>query len=86
LAGIHIPEVHVPSPAAPGTNQFRCNACGRYFNTSEELSSHEVECRPAKQATRTGADNLAEEDRTRHEPNDAESKVERFKHGTQRSD
>jgi hypothetical protein len=24
--------------AAPGTNQFRCSACGRYFNTGGELA------------------------------------------------
>src|SRR3954452_12971238 len=29
--------------AAPGTNQFRCSGCGRYFNSSEELSAHEPE-------------------------------------------
>ncbi|HZU26029.1 MAG TPA: hypothetical protein VFA04_10930 [Bryobacteraceae bacterium] len=72
----------MPSPAGPGTNQFRCNACGRYFNTQEELSTHEVECREAKQATRTGAAQLAEQDRTPHLPNDQESKEHPFQHGT----
>lgn len=37
--------------AGPNTNQFRCESCGRYFNTQAELSTHEVECRLAKQAT-----------------------------------
>ena len=38
----------MPTPAGPDTNRFRCNACGRYFNDSEELRAHEVECRVAK--------------------------------------
>jgi hypothetical protein len=37
--------------AGPGTNQFRCESCGRYFNTREEFSQHEIECRAAKAAT-----------------------------------
>jgi hypothetical protein len=37
--------------AGPGTNQFQCDSCGRYFNTQEELSQHETECRLAKAAT-----------------------------------
>jgi hypothetical protein len=40
--------------AGPDTNQFRCETCGRYFNTREELSEHETECRIAKQATGAG--------------------------------
>ncbi len=40
--------------AGPGTNQFRCESCGRYFNTREELSQHETECRTAKAATPAG--------------------------------
>lgn len=40
--------------ASPGTNQFRCNACGRYFNTEAELSQHETECALAKAATSAG--------------------------------
>lgn len=40
--------------AGPGTNQFRCDSCGRYFNTQEELSQHERECRLAKAATPAG--------------------------------
>ena len=37
--------------AGSDTNQFRCDTCGRYFNTQEELSQHEPECRLAKAAT-----------------------------------
>ena len=37
--------------AAPGTNQFTCATCGRAFNTAQELSDHETECRLAKAAT-----------------------------------
>lgn len=40
--------------AGPGTNQFRCATCGRYFNTQQELSEHETECRAAKAATPAG--------------------------------
>ncbi|HET8547748.1 MAG TPA: hypothetical protein VFL57_07090 [Bryobacteraceae bacterium] len=72
----------MPPPASPGTNQFRCNACGRYFNTQGELSGHEIECRALRQATETGRRSLEKEDRTHHEPNDAETKHDRFKHGT----
>jgi hypothetical protein len=37
--------------AGPGTNQFRCETCGRYFNSRGELSEHEPECRLAKAAS-----------------------------------
>jgi hypothetical protein len=72
----------MPTPASPGTNQFRCNACGRYFNTQQELSGHEIECRAIKQSTEAGRRDLEREDQTPHEPNDAETKQERFQHGT----
>jgi hypothetical protein len=71
--------------AGPGTNQFRCSGCGRYFNTRSELSAHEGECRLAKAATAGGRDSLREQDRTPHAPNDAESKEHPFQHGTKRS-
>jgi hypothetical protein len=58
--------------AGPGTNQFRCSACGRYFNAEEELTSHENECRLAKAATASGRDSLKREDATTHRPNDAD--------------
>jgi hypothetical protein len=38
----------MPSPASPNTNQFRCEACGRYFNSPEELKRHSTECQGAK--------------------------------------
>jgi len=56
---------------APETNQFRCNACARYFNTEEELTGHERECRLAKQATPAGRDALQREDALPHRKNDA---------------
>src|ERR1700712_814654 len=68
--------------ADPHTNQFRCSGCGRYFNTSGELSSHETECRLAKAASASGRDSLQHEDATPHAPNHAESKEQRFQHGT----
>jgi len=37
--------------AGPETNQFRCETCGRWFNSQQELSQHEIECRAAKAAT-----------------------------------
>lgn len=40
----------MPSPASPDTNQFRCEACGRYFNSGEELKAHATECEGAKQS------------------------------------
>src|SRR5438309_7924896 len=40
--------------AGPDTNEFRCNACGRFFNSRSELSAHEGECRLAKAATASG--------------------------------
>ena len=72
----------MPSPASPGTNEYRCNACGRYFNTASELSGHEAECRVAKQSTETGRRELEREDSKPHLPNDQESKEEPFQHGT----
>jgi hypothetical protein len=71
----------MPTPAEPGTNRFRCNACGRYFNTRGELSQHETECRSAKQATAEGQLELAEQDSQDHQPNDQESKAHPFRHG-----
>ena len=73
----------MPTPAGPDTNQFRCNACGRWFNTQAQLSAHEPECRHAKAATETGHRNLEEEDRTDHSPNDHDSSEHPFRHGTQ---
>jgi hypothetical protein len=75
-------ENNMPTNAGPNTNQFRCNACGRYFNTQGELSSHELECRNTKMSTAEGARELREQDAQSHLPNDAESKEHKFQHGT----
>lgn len=75
-------ELHpVGRNASPGTDQFRCSGCGRYFNTKQELLSHEPECRLAKAATAGGRDSLHQQDATPHAPNDAESKEHPFRHG-----
>jgi hypothetical protein len=37
--------------AGLAANRFRCESCGRYFTTEQDLSDHEVECRLAKAAT-----------------------------------
>jgi Zinc-finger double-stranded RNA-binding len=52
----------MPTPASPGTNQFRCPACGRKFNTDEELKTHETECAAAK-ATGSGSTQTNQGDR-----------------------
>jgi len=57
-------------PVPSGTGQFRCNACGRYFDVESDLRVHEGECRAAKQSTREGSGELAREDKTPHAPND----------------
>jgi tRNA(Ile2) C34 agmatinyltransferase TiaS len=71
----------MPTNASEGTNQFRCNACGRYFNTEAELSEHETECRAAKMSTAESRRELTEQDSEPHQPNDAESKEHPFQHG-----
>ena len=40
----------MPTPASPGTNQYRCDACGRHFNSEGELKEHARECVAAKQS------------------------------------
>lgn len=37
----------MPTPASPGTNQYRCQYCDRLFNTETELSQHQQDCRAA---------------------------------------
>lgn len=37
--------------AGPDTNRFRCESCGRFFNTEQELAEHQPECQLAKAAT-----------------------------------
>jgi hypothetical protein len=58
------------SPEPAGTGQFRCSACGRYFDVERDLRVHETECRAAKQATAAGQHQLAAEDSAPHAPND----------------
>jgi len=40
----------MPSPQKPGTNQHRCESCGRHFNTSQELAEHQKDCLAAWQS------------------------------------
>lgn len=75
----------MPTPASPGTNQFRCNACGRYFNTQDELRMHEPECRLAKETTEAGRRTLEREDAQPHKPNDVEKDNPPFQHGTRKT-
>ena len=44
----------MPTEAHKEWNHFRCEACGRKFNTIEELDAHRVECNAAK-ATGSGS-------------------------------
>ncbi|MGH9625158.1 MAG: hypothetical protein ACRD4G_12570 [Bryobacteraceae bacterium] len=44
--------------ASPGTDQYRCGACGRFFNTEADLRAHETECRAAKAATAGGRESI----------------------------
>jgi len=60
----------MPTPASPDSNQFRCNSCGRFFNSPDELKQHEPDCRAAKSATAAGRAELAEADATPHPRND----------------
>jgi hypothetical protein len=59
----------MPTPANPGTNQFRCEACGRPFNTEGELRTHQVECAAAKAS---GAGGASTNQTPREEGNDRE--------------
>jgi hypothetical protein len=72
----------MPTPAGPGTNQFRCDACGRYFNTADELRVHEPECRLAKETTAAGRKTLEREELRPHDPNDVDKDQIPFQHGT----
>ena len=72
----------MPTPASPETNNFRCNACGRYFNTQSELAVHEPECRSAKLATESGRRDLEHSDRNPRPKNDHDSTEQPFQHGT----
>ena len=44
----------MPTNAPPDANRFRCESCGRHFNTEEELRTHAAECSAAK-ATGSGS-------------------------------
>jgi len=57
----------MPTPASRGTNQFLCRACGRHFNSEDELREHSRECEAAKrsgsgQTRAAGADQREEGD------------------------
>jgi len=60
----------VPTGPDPNAHNFRCNACGRFFDTEAELKQHEFECRAAKVSTPEGARELAEEDSKPHPKDD----------------
>jgi hypothetical protein len=59
----------MPTPASPESNQFRCEACGRHFNTESELPDHQAECIAAKQ---TGSGSTRMEPTSREEGDDRE--------------
>jgi hypothetical protein len=50
----------MPTPASPDTNHFHCKACGRFFNSAEELKSHAIECEAAK-ASQPSKENATEQ-------------------------
>jgi hypothetical protein len=52
----------MPTPAGPGTNQFRCESCGRFFNEEEEFEGHRTEC-AARQSRPSGKAPGYEQDR-----------------------
>jgi len=59
----------MPTNASPNTNQYRCEACGRHFNTEEELRTHSRECTAAKA---TGAGSTESNQGNREEGEDRE--------------
>jgi hypothetical protein len=60
----------MPTPAGPNTNQFRCEACGRHFNSEGELKDHQVGCLEAKQSGKIHGDKIS--DRPAEEGEDRE--------------
>ena len=44
----------MPTPAGPGTNQFRCESCGRFFNEKDEFERHRTECAARQSGSREG--------------------------------
>jgi hypothetical protein len=43
----------MPTPQSPGTNKYRCDGCGRHFNTQGELAEHQRDCLTAQLSGRT---------------------------------
>ena len=43
----------MPTNQGPDTNRFRCEACGRFFNTEEELNVHRNNCVTTQQTGST---------------------------------
>ncbi len=52
----------MPTAAGPETNSYRCEACGRHFNTEHELHEHAKECAAVK-ATGSGSKKARQGDR-----------------------
>jgi len=44
----------MPTQEKSNTNQFRCESCGRHFDSSEDLKVHAASCAAAK-ATGSGS-------------------------------
>src|SRR5437762_3807902 len=47
-------EDHMSSSQQVPANQYRCETCGRWFDTLENLKQHEPECLGVEQSGRTG--------------------------------
>ena len=44
----------MPAGHSPETNQYRCEACGRHFNTEPEIAEHQKTCVAALQSGQSG--------------------------------
>jgi hypothetical protein len=44
----------MPTAAGPGTNEYRCASCGRFFNSEDEFTEHRKECEAREQRPREG--------------------------------
>jgi epoxyqueuosine reductase len=64
------PGITMPTPASPGTNQYRCDACGRYFNGENELQQHRAECAAARQTGNVHQEKHPEAGRDKDEDRD----------------
>lgn len=40
----------MPTGQDAGSNQFRCEFCGRHFDTKEDLTAHQRDCAAANQS------------------------------------